>query len=601
MKQISTSIFRIGIPIILAALSSGAAMAVPAYPGPISVEQPDGSTLEIILRGDERGHREFTPDGFSIMRDADGFFVYVTVDGQGMPVASAVRATDVSLRGTVEKQFLLSLDNDAVGNAFDRAVRMRTMTRSGGTDTRYLCSGAAFPAKDSPRALVVLVEYADVSFSMENPVDFYTRMLNEEGFNEYNATGSARDFFVENSNDVFTPRFDVYGPVKLEYPMRHYGANDYFGQDTAPEEMVIEACTVLDGEGVDFSVYDTNNDGQIDNVFLFYAGYGEADSYKQDTVWPHSADIVEFKLGKDYFFDGLLLNRYGCTNEIDYVHRRPDGIGTFVHEFSHVMGLPDLYPTSYSDAFSPGEYSTLDHGPYNNNGRTPPHYSAFERYSLDWLEPELLEYTGEYVLDPVHTSNKAFIIPTENENEFFLLENRQQECCDAYIPGHGMLVWHIDYNEGVWNKNVVNNTPSHQYVDLVEADNKRTDSTRSGDPFPGTSNITAFDDYTRPELRSWDGRKTAVALSDIREESGKILFKVEGKKQPDTGVGIISGASGELRAEGRMIINSTDSPADVYGLTGMRLAVVLPGESIELPAGIYVVTNGEIRSKLRLM
>lgn len=599
MKQFYKSILRLAVPCAIGVAGVTPAFAVPAYPGPITVEQPDGSTLEIILRGDERGHTIQTPDGYRLVRDEDGFLVYATIDSQGMPAASSLRATDAGKRGSSELQFLSTLVKDKINESFERSARMKAMTRSGGEDTRYLCSGAAFPAKGSPRALVVLVEYQDVSFSMDEPADFFSRLLNEEGFNDYNATGSARDFFIENSNGVFTPQFDVYGPVQLAYPMRHYGANDYFDQDVAPEEMVIEACEALDPD-VDFSVYDTNGDGQIDNVFIFYAGYGEADSSRPNTVWPHSADIVDFQLGTDYYYDGLLLNRYACTNEIDAINRRPDGIGTFVHEFSHVMGLPDLYATSYTDAFTPGDYCTLDHGPYNNNGRTPPHYSSFERYSLDWLEPELLELTGEYTLEPLHTSNHAYIIETQKETEFFLLENRQQECCDAYIPGHGMLVWHIDYNQSVWDRNVVNNTRSHQYVDILEADNKRTEATRDGDTFPGTSNVTTLDEYTRPDLLAWDGSRTAVAISDIREEDGKILFTVEGKNKPSVSVDEISASEDSVKVDGRVISNVSSLPVEIFGLTGLRIALLPVGESVELPEGIYIIVAGDSRLKLHI-
>ena len=98
---------------------------------------------------------------------------------------------------------------------------------------------------------------------------------------------------------------------------------------------------------------------------------------------------------------------------------------------------------------------------------------------------------SEYELKPVHRSNEAFLIPTDREEEYFLFENRQQEGNGAYIPGHGMLVWHIDFDLDIWLINAANNDPDHQRVDLIEADNKLTPDSRAGGAFPkhGRSNV----------------------------------------------------------------------------------------------------------------
>lgn len=456
--------------------------AVRAYQGPISYTQPDGSIITLYNSGDENNHS---------LRDAEGNLMIKGVDGM-------VRKADA---------------NQIV--AFRAAREQRRK--------KYLFSGTPFPAEGSPKGLVILVQFKDKKFSMSNPQNFYTRMLNEENFSDYNATGSARDFFVQNSKGSFTPDFDVYGPVTLSKNMSYYGQNDFYGYDMYPEQAVIEALQSLDST-VNFSQYDLDGDGQIDNVFVFYAGYGEADSAIDDTIWPHSADILEYGLATNYYFDGKLLNRYGMTNEVDYTYKRPDGIGTFVHEFSHVLGIPDFYATDYSTAYTPGEYSTMDYGPYNNEGRTPPNYSFFERMSLGWVNPSEITSTGEYTLLPMEQNNDAYIIHTEKEDEFYILENRQKSGWDAYIPGHGMLVWHIDFNQSKWDNNIVNNTASHQYVDLIEADNKKTDATRAGDPFPGSGNITSFTSTTNPALKSWSGKATDVALSQIKEAGKNISF-----------------------------------------------------------------------------
>ena len=315
-----------------------------------------------------------------------------------------------------------------------------------------------FPSKGEQKGLVVLVEYKDVKFTHNDPYSYFNRMLNEDGFSDYGGTGCAAEYFRECSDNQFRPKFDVYGPITLSQNMSYYGGNDYSGNDKNPQKMAIEACQQLDAT-VDFSEYDRDGDGFIDNVFIFYAGRGEASGGSSNTVWPHSWNVTAAEY-TSYIFDGVQLDRYACSNE--WEGSRPDGVGTFIHEFSHVMGLPDLYATSYTSAFTPGGWSVLDHGSYNNGGCTPPLYSAYERYSLGWITPQVLDGPASVRLNSIG-SNQACIIPTGDENEFFLIENRQKTSWDKYIPGHGMLVWHVDYDAYVWRQNTVNNNADHQY------------------------------------------------------------------------------------------------------------------------------------------
>ncbi len=544
-----------GVAAVVAMMGCADAMAVPAYRGGIQFQRPDGTEITLYRSGDEN---------FNQLRDADGRLMILDDNGYAIPA-------------DVEAHELL---------------RAASQHRK-----KYLFSGNAFPCEGAPHAIVVLAEYPDTRFSMDDPLDFYTRQLNEVGYGDYDATGSARDFFVDNSNGRFTPTFDVYGPVQMKNAMSYYGRNDAWGNDQHPEEVVIECLEALDSK-VDFTQYDHDGDGYIDNVFVIYAGYGEADSNMRNTIWPHSADLSDYELGVTYKFDGKILNRYGMTNEIDGSYRRPDGIGTFVHEFSHVLGLPDLYTTVYNSAFTPGEYCTLDYGPYNNAGRTPPYYSIFERMSLGWCEPVELTESGDYTLNTINNSNTGFIVRTDKDNEFFLFENRQQTGSDKYIPGHGMLVWHIDFNQKVWDDNVVNNTPSHQYVDIVEADNRRTDQTRDADPFPGTKNVTEFNDTKLPHFVGWSGKTTGVALSDIREADGLVHFHAEVSQQ--TGIGSGFDASAPLRIDGDRLVNAGEIDCTVYDISGRRVAVVAAGEAVTLPSGIYVAKAGEKTLRLKI-
>ncbi|MDE6416490.1 MAG: M6 family metalloprotease domain-containing protein [Duncaniella sp.] len=567
---------------ILAAAIASAALfnapgihAVPARPGVMERTMADGSTVKVRLAGDEFYHYYLSEDGYLLV-DRGGILYYGDVDAAGSIVASDIKATDKATRSAAARSFLSGVDMSRVGRTLDnqramsprvleRATAKRRPMRAPGAkaagDEGYplgpgLFPGTAFPSKGDQKALVILVEYQDKKFTISDPHDYFSRMLNETGFSDYGATGCAKEYFELCSDNLFRPEFDVVGPITLSKEMSYYGGNDWWGNDQHPEEMVIEACQQLDST-IDFSEYDRDGDGYIDNVFLFYAGMGEASGGSANTVWPHSWDIT-LATSTPYYFDGVRLDRYGCTNE--WENGRPDGVGTFIHEFSHVMGLPDLYATSYTTAFTPGGWSALDFGPYNNDGMTPPLYGAFERYALGWNAPVVLDRPMNATL-PQILDNMSAIIKTSKDNEYFLLENRQQTSWDKYIPGHGMLVWHIDYDEEKWDDNTVNNTTYHQYVDIIEADNTQNEASRDGDAFPGTKNVRSLTATTSPALKMWGGTPVEVPLTEIEESAdGVITFKVLGGHEPYDA--IVLGEPEDVTDESFTAVwTKTDAPA----------------------------------------
>ncbi len=508
-------------------LAAPAVWGVRANPQAMPVVQPDGTTVMTRLVGDEHFHYYVTEDLIPVVEGQDGYLYYAVTDGEDALRPGALRATDAASRTEADRAWLRSnAPLEKLRAVIDKQSRPAA-NRAQARNAKRRVQNTVFPATGEQRGLVILVEYQDVHFTVPDANDAFTRMLNEPGYSDYGGTGSARDWFIDNSLGVFTPDFDVYGPVRLANNRAYYGANSG-GEDVRAEYMVIEACAQLDEE-IDFTQYDRDGDGIIDNVFVFYAGYGEnlGVAAGADCVWPHSYDIME-ATSVPYVHDGVRLNHYACTNEIDLTNLM-DGIGTFIHEFSHVMGLPDLYATNYSYAFTPGTWSVMDEGPYNNNSRTPPYYSGFERYSLGWLTPRELTGPANVKLESI-ASNQACRISTAKENEYFILENRQQKGWDKYIPHHGMLVWHIDYNENIWKYNTVNDRQSHQYVDIEEADGTQSDSSREGDCFPGLEGITSFTDDTTPSMLSWDGSRQDKPVTEIRESNGYIYFSVCGGK-----------------------------------------------------------------------
>ena len=530
-------------PFLFAAalLGCSAAHAVPAYPGLMPFTQPDGTTILVQSVGDEWSHYLLSEDGY-LLTWVDGALCYADTDAQGKIIASSYVAKSPGQRDSRAEAYLSSIDmNGRVIPALELRREARVVAAHAPRPELSAASNpglkpeATFPLKGKQKALVVSVEYQDQKFKLDDPHDYFSRLLNEEGFSDYGAKGCAAQWFRDNSGGQFELEFDLYGPITLSQPMAYYGAHDTEKNrdDIRPQKMAVEACQQLDAT-VDFRDYDRDGDGFIDNVFIFYAGEGENYTHNPDNIWPHAWKLT-YAEDEVYRFDGVQLDYYACTNEwikatlMGSELDRPDGIGTFCHEFSHVMGLPDLYTTKGGvNSFTPYTWEVMDRGSYNNESMCPPLYSAYERYALGWIEPLELKEGADIRLNSI-AGNTACILPTGDMGEFYLFENRQQKGWDSYIPGHGMLVWHIDYDTNVWYANSCNNDPSHQYVDLVEADNLLTNSTRAGDAFPGTGNVTSFTDDTTPAMLSWNGKRLNTPITEIQEsEDGVIRFKVKG-------------------------------------------------------------------------
>ncbi len=526
----SITSFAVALAVMLGAGLS--ANAVPAKQGAIPYKMSDGSVVDIYLHGDEHHHFVTTVDGYVIKADADNVLRYMVPAG-GQLVMSDVRVTNVADRTAEAQQLLAGYDKEAAISileseraASESSTSMQKSPSRAGTNETI----GTFPTTGQQKILVILAEYSDVKFSTSNPHEAFDRLMNEVGYTDGGASGSAFDYFTASSNSQFQPQFDVYGPVTLPNTRAYYGAHTSSGgNDARAAEMIRDACQLLDDE-IDYSQYDTDGNGYVDNVYVFYAGNGEADTAIEECIWPHAWYVYS---GGGLFLrcDGKIIDRYACSGELSRTSSGDvlTGIGTFCHEFSHVLGLPDLYATSYTGAFTPGAWTVMDQGSYNNNQRTPPTHSAYERFVLGWLTPEILEYAANVTVKPITEDyNSAYRITTSRDAEYFLMENRQQTAWDRYIPGHGMLIWHIDYNSTIWRQNTVNNTVGRQRVDIEEADNIQSEATRAADAFPGTKNVTEFTDDTEPSMLTWSNVRLDKPITDIRESNKTIFFQFKG-------------------------------------------------------------------------
>ncbi len=314
--------------------------------------------------------------------------------------------------------------------------------------------------------------------------------------------------------------------MALKNASDYYGENTSLGNDKNCGDAVLEAVEAM-ADVIDWSLYDSNGDGTVDDVVVIYAGNSEYSGGGDNAILPKSYLLMYdkytdskynrkgAKIGKYY------INSYTLINELADDHY--DGIGTFVHEFMHGMGLADVYTTYEAGAaYTPRFYDVMDVGIYNNDSKTPPTTSSFERYALGWIEPEVITGPCEITLPPLLDSNKACLIPI-SQTEFYMLENRQQASWDTYLPGHGMLIWHIHYSENIWYNNSANKTETHQRIDLVEAcgEYSTSSSVTSGYPFPGTQGVTSHTPM------AWNGSDLGLTITDIKEaEDGTVTATI---------------------------------------------------------------------------
>lgn len=514
--------------LIATALVALAAQAVPAVPTPIEVTQPDGSKLTIKIVGDEFFNYHTTIDGYTIMRDKDGFFVYAINQNEVM-VPGNVVAHNVDARSAAEASFLKGIAK----NQFSKVAAREAKAKREPVDraTRKAQLRDAQYDYNNFHGLIILVDYYDCEFTRNDVQNFYNRMVNELNYTGFtnedgspnyygSCTGSVRDYYTDNSQGRFSPTFDVYGPVHLT----NYSV-DYHEKWNHTGEIWAAALNQIDSQ-VDFSQYDTDGDGLVDMVYFIGAGSGSNSDGSTTHLWPHKSSLY----WDNVFLDGVRFHTYACSTEYLYssYYGIFDGIGTICHEFSHVLGLPDLYDTDYEQSGGqsqhPGQWEVMAGGSYQNYSRTPVAYSLYDRYSIGFANAQVINTNGDYSLNQIGATGEGYIINSPENNVKFYIENRQNTKWDAYAPGHGMLICRVDStNVSVWDNNTLNCDPNHNYYVLLRAGNE-SGSAQASDAFPaGASFIT---NVTTPNLVTWNGIACQYNITGIREENGVIYFTV---------------------------------------------------------------------------
>lgn len=595
---------KILLSIAFALMGIASGFAAKAHTALTTITQSDGSQLTIRLHGDEHFSWYSTADDVLLVQVGSNYYV-AQVEEDGTLKATPQLAHNAGERGTVEEQVINNQNKEKFLNLLN--AEPQALAKPIGTVTP-----AYFPHKGSPKALVILVEFQDVKFKTSDPVATFTHYLKgadgeatPKANNAYVTKGmvnygSVSQYFKDMSQRKFTPQFDIVGPVTISKNSAYYGSNTG-GTDANFKEMIAEACKNV-STNVNFADYDQDNDGYIDLVYIIYAGYSESfGGNSADCLWPKSGSATFNEPGTNISLklNGKMISRYGINNELNgtpknWIDGKPllNGIGLFCHEFSHTMGLPDLYPTveaSRVDNQNPEYWDLMDGGEYTYSGYFPTPYSPWEMDVMDWTAPiELGDEAKQVNLDSYANSRTAYKINGEND-EYLLIQNIQTEGWWSGITQAfkttGMLVWRIDYPyTTVSLDNRLNNEISKPNVMIVPADGyvisdynhgdgkKWTDAqykeSLKGDPFPGK--VT--------ELLSVKLNKSTLKkpFYNIKETDGVITFDY--LKDYATGI------------DSPVIQQNQEKDTRIFSLDGRYLGT----DVSQLTKGVYIIGKKKV-------
>ena len=587
--------------LMLCSLTTWAAKAVSI---PVQVRQADGSVITVILRGDEHINWYTTLDGVLLVQGVDNNYYIGKVEKSGNLIATKQLAHEALTRSQAERNLIAKQDKEKffayvnkVAEESENAYNNSLLTRGPIVDSGY--GGVPyFPHTGSPKALVILAEFQDTTFTIQDTKRIFTNYLTNEGHFSDTRYGQnlnnkgVRGYFKDCSYGQFTPEFDVVGPIKLPKEQTYYGEGD----DNI-EALIEDACSAIDSI-VDFADYDANNDGMVDLVYVIYAGHSANYSGNKETdIWPKSSTV---NISNTY--DGKSIHRYGVSNELAGKENKKkekekiNGIGLFCHEFSHTLGLPDIYAIDKKAKNQNDQgmefWDLMDGGTEVRGGRVPASYLAWEREVMGWMKiDELKNDSSIKNLKSIDNGGRAYKIVNPNDsNEYIVLQSIQkgpwyQGWRDGTY-GKGLLAYRISYPSNKVNVfDFPNNVKGKPRVIPIPADGKilAADSAKgsittytqqlNGDLYP-YNDINKIDEFTM-----YDGTILKWSISEITEKDGAneddryVSFKF--KNNEPTGI------------QPPSIIERIISDNRIYTLDGRYVGT----DASILPHGIYIQNN----------
>lgn len=549
------------------------AYAGPAWHGTLTLTQPDGSVLQARVVGDEFAHLMVDLQGNALIQNSEGWWCYAAFSGDGSmhstgtvagdklrpasaaggDIGEALRKWSAQNKRTLVRNPLVATKGFQVAGAWKKAgsssgtgagwtrncagegavsgseaeAKSDTEAGSGGT-------GSNAPEVIRKRCLVLLAEFKDLKMSFAR-----------ERFENLMNTGEAsvRKYLDDQFLGRYDFVFDVAPIVTLSQTHQYYGKNSN-GKDSRAAEAVAEACRLAAANGTDFSIYDTDNDGKVDDILLFYAGKDESEGGGDDCIWSHAWKLSAANI--KLTLNGKVIDSYAATSELSL---RSSGkyqfktIGTICHEYSHSLGLADLYDTDYGGSGGEADglwksTALMDKGNFNNDGRTPPYYNAIDRDMLGIGQCEELK-EGNYVLEPINLNGRFLRMDTANEGEYYLIECRTNTGWDIYTRCKGLAIYHIDKSANLtgyspvyerdasaaerWTSNEVNCRPQHQCADMIESLDKANDISQIMWPY-GKNN--SFTPQSSPSFTLWDGSSSPLSITDILQIGDNVSFNV---------------------------------------------------------------------------
>ena len=611
--------------LISAVLSLCAAMtfAIPAKKSWKVVSQSDGTTIRVSQAGDEHLHYYITEDNVPLYKAADNRYCYLTIEN-GKLHNSGVLAHESAARSAKELQVMNTI-HDLAPIARQMAAKKRSAAKRCGRPDRLPSKDDISVFKGSKKALVILAAFSDKSFSKGDDaiVKFYDEVLNQEGYSQNGAAGSVHDYFNDMSRGEFDLTFDIVGPVKVSKSATYYGGpSPIMGGADHIGEFITEAIKKADEKcDIDWKKYDWDDDGEMEQVFVLYAGYGQATGGPTGTIWPNAWTLDEALQNSDgnggFSIDGVFINQYACSNEL-YLDSGtvPMGLGVFCHEFSHCMGLPDMYDTNYGSTPTMGDWDLLAGGSYNGPqgiGWCPAGWTSYERAYAGWLELTELK-AGDIIKGMTSlekADGKAYVIYNDNhKDEYYLLENHKGMGWDKYTPENGLLIIHVDYDKDLFDNNIVNSkgefTPAEGYDRYFTNDHPRMA------PFSRVRSIqndTYFYTYPMDAPRGvvdslTDTSKPAAelynALADGSKLMGKPVYNIE--KDDDGNISFTFMTKEKETDAIQDIAMAEDAAGDdtVYDITGKKAGRIADIKNGRLKAGIYIIGGKRLQKKVLL-
>lgn len=611
--------------LISAVLSLCAAMtfAIPAKKSWKVVSQSDGTTIRVSQAGDEHLHYYITEDNVPIYKAADNRYCYLTIEN-GKLHNSGVLAHESAARSAKELQVMNTI-HDLAPIARQMAAKKRSAAKRCVRPDRLPSKDDISVFKGSKKALVILAAFSDKSFSKGDDaiVKFYDEVLNQEGYSQNGAAGSVHDYFKDMSRGEFDLTFDIVGPVKVSKSATYYGGpSPIMGGADHIGEFITEAIKKADEKcDIDWKKYDWDDDGEVEQVFVLYAGYGQATGGPTGTIWPNAWTLDEALQNNDgnggFSIDGVFINQYACSNEL-YLDSGtvPMGLGVFCHEFSHCMGLPDMYDTNYGSTPTMGDWDLLAGGSYNGPrgiGWCPAGWTSYERAYAGWLELTELK-AGDIIKGMTsleEADGKAYVIYNDNhKDEYYLLENHKGMGWDKYTPENGLLIIHVDYDKDLFDNNIVNSkgefTPAEGYDRYFTNDHPRMA------PFSRVRSIqndTYFYTYPMDAPRGvvdslTDTSKPAAelynALADGSKLMGKPVYNIE--KDDDGNISFTFMTKEKETDAIQDIAMAEDTTGDdtVYDITGKKAGRIGDIKNGSLKAGIYIIGGKRLQKKVLL-